>query len=314
MYGPVMDLHQGKTTFFRERRKIYFISFLLLAILLGIIWWWRFYFYPFETTEDAAIQSTDISVSPTISGQIVQMFVQEGSVVQKGDLLFAVDDVLLSFQREKAVAAISHAKDEIFVQEIRNALAQDDYGRAKTEFEAGAISKELFVQAEKNAEMACATLSSIQSLVDVEVANLGMIEKQIEMSHVKAPTSGVVAKAWHVAGDVIQAGQTTLTLIDLAQVWVDAKIEETKISSIRIGNPVYLTLDAYPGLTLIGKVSVIGAAAASQFALIPASNSSGNFTKVTQRVPLKIEFNIPKGEKSLYLRPGMSVKAKIRAR
>jgi membrane fusion protein (multidrug efflux system) len=80
-----------------------------------------------------------------------------------------------------------------------------------------------------------------------------------------------------------------------------------------VGDPVYLTLDAYPGITLVGKVSVIGAAAASQFALIPASNSSGNFTKVTQRVPLKIVFSLPKGDRVLYLRPGMSVKAKIRA-
>ena len=102
--------------------------------------------------------------------------------------------------------------------------------------------------------------------------------------------------------------------MDLAHVWVDAKIEETKISEIRVGDPVALSFDAYPNLEIKGVVVVIGAAAASQFALIPANNSSGNFTKVTQRVPLRIAFSAPHENSRLYLRPGMSVKVKIRAR
>ena len=141
-----------------------------------------------------------------------------------------------------------------------------------------------------------------------------MVEKQIELSQVRAPAAGVVARVWHYAGDLVSAGQTTLTLMDLANVWVDAKIEETKISEIRVGDPVALSFDAYPHLEIKGVVVVIGAAAASQFALIPANNSSGNFTKVTQRVPLRIAFSVSDENSRLYLRPGMSVKVKIRAR
>lgn len=307
-------MDDSKATFFREKRKIYYISFMLMAVFVGIFWFWRVYFYPFESTEDAVLQATDMSISPVVSGQIVEMAVEEGAIVNKGDLLFTVDDTLLKFQKEKAYAAIQHAQDEAQVQQIRRDLARDGFVRAKTEFEAGIISTEMMNQATKNLEMAEAMLQSIMSLVEVQVADLRMVEKQIELSHVTAPAAGVVAKVWHYAGDVVQAGQTTLTLMDLVNVWVDANIEETKISVIRVGDPVMLTIDAYPNLNLKGTVVVVGAAAASQFALIPANNSSGNFTKVTQRVPLRIAFKMPDEDTMLYLRPGMSVKVKIRAR
>ena len=307
-------MEENKAAFFREKRKIYYIAFILMAVFLGIFWFWRVYFYPFESTEDAVLQATDMSISPVVSGQIVEMVVEEGAVVQKGDLLFSVDHTLLNYQKDKAFAAIQHAQDEAALQQIRRDLARDDYLRAKTEFEAGVISQEVMNVAEKNLEMAEAMLQSIFSLVDVQVADLRMVEKQIELAEVRAPASGVVAKVWHYAGDVVQAGQTTLTLMDLVNVWIDANIEETKISSIRVGDPVMISIDAYPHLEIDGTVVVVGAAAASQFALIPANNSSGNFTKVTQRVPLRISFTISDETSALYLRPGMSVKVKIRAR
>lgn len=303
-----------KAAFFREKRKIYYITFILMTTFVAIFWVWRVYFYPFESTEDATIQAVDMSISPVVSGQIIQMQVEEGAVVERGDLLFTVDDVLLRLQKEKAIAALGHAQDEVRLQQIRRDLARDDFLRAKTEFEAGVISLEMINLAEKNLEMAEAMLQSIVSLVEVQVADLRMVEKQIELSHVKAPAAGVVAKVWHYAGDVVGAGQTTITLMDLMNVWVDANIEETKISAIRVGDPVTLTFDAYPNLEIEGTVVVVGAAAASQFALIPANNSSGNFTKVTQRVPLRISFSITDENSRLYLRPGMSAKVKIRAR
>ncbi len=307
-------MEESKAAFFREKRKIYYIAFILMATLVGIFWFWRVYFYPFESTDDAMIGAVDMSISPVIAGQIVQMQVEEGAAVEKGDLLFVIDDTLLRFQKEKAIAAIGHAQDEVKLQQIRRDLARDDFKRARTEFGAGIISAEMMTVAEKNLEMAETMLQSILSLVEVQVADLRMVEKQIELSHVRAPSAGVVAKVWHYAGDVVGAGQTTLTLMDLVNVWVDANIEETKISTIQVGDPVMLTFDAYPGLEIEGSVVVVGAAAASQFALIPANNSSGNFTKVTQRVPLRISFAITNETSRLYLRPGMSVKVKIRAR
>ena len=198
-----------KAAFFREKRKIYYLTFILMSTAAIIFWVWRVYFYPFESTEDATIQAVDMSISPAVSGQIIEMKVEEGAVVEKGDLLFVVDDVLLRFQKEKAVAAIQHAQDEVRLQQIRCSLARDDYARAKTEFDAGVISLEMMNAADKNLEMAEAMLQSILSLVEVQVADLRMVEKQIELSHVRAPAAGVVARVWHYAGDLVSAGQTT---------------------------------------------------------------------------------------------------------
>lgn len=307
-------MDQDLSSFFREKRKIYYLALFVMALFLALFWLWRVYLYPFESTEDAILQAPDLSVSPVVSGQIIQMTVSDGSVVKQGDLLFVLDDTLLRIQKEKALFAIQHAQDEAKVQQIRRQLALEDFTRAKTQFEAGVISQEMMAHAEKNLAMADAMLQSILSMVEVQIADLKMIEKQIELCQVTAPADGVVAKIWHYAGEVVQAGQTVLTVMDLLNVWVDANIEETKIGSIRIGDPVSLTVDAYPGLSFSGSVLVVGAAAASQFALIPANNTSGNFTKVTQRVPLKISFKIPEETPTLYLRPGMSVQVKIRAR
>ena len=309
-----MDMEETKAVFFREKRKIYYIALFLMAVIVGIFWFWRAYIYPFESTEDAVFQAADISISPVVAGQITELVVEEGAVVQKGDLLFVMDDAVLKLQQEKALAAVQHAQDELDVQKIRRELAKDDYERARTEFAAGAISQEMINLAEKNFEMAEAMLGSILSLVEVQIADFRMVEKQIELSRVTSPAAGVVAKVWHYAGDIVQAGQTTLTLLDLVNLWVDANIEETKIASIRVGDSVQLTIEAYPDLNLTGTVMTIGAAAASQFSLMPVNNSSGNFTKVTQRIPLRIAFNLSEEHSTLYLRPGMSVKVKIRAR
>lgn len=308
-------MDQGHVPLLREKRKIYYLAFFVMALFLAIFWLWRVYLYPFESTEDAMLQASDLSLSPMVSGQITRIAVGDGTAVKKGDLLFVLDDTLLQIQREKALFAIQHARDEAEVQLIRRELAFEDFTRAKAQFEAGVISLEMMTRAEKSLKVADAMLQSIISMVEVEVADLKMIEKQIELCQVKAPSDGVVAKLWHYAGEVVQAGQTVLTIMDLLNVWVDANIEETKIGSIRIGDPVSLTVDAYPNTSFSGNVLVVGAAAASQFALIPANNTSGNFTKVTQRVPLKISFKEPDDRSSLfYLRPGMSVRVKIRAR
>lgn len=308
-------MDQGHVPLLREKRKIYYLAFFVMALFLAIFWLWRVYLYPFESTEDAMLQASDLSLSPMVSGQITRMAVGDGTAVKKGDLLFVLDDTLLQIQREKALFAIQHARDEAEVQLIRRELAFEDFTRAKAQFEAGVISLEMMTRSEKSLKVADAMLQSIISMVEVEVADLKMIEKQIELCQVKAPSDGVVAKLWHYAGEVVQAGQTVLTIMDLLNVWVDANIEETKIGSIRIGDPVSLTVDAYPNASFSGNVLVVGAAAASQFALIPANNTSGNFTKVTQRVPLKISFKEPDDRSSLfYLRPGMSVRVKIRAR
>ncbi|MBS0648403.1 MAG: HlyD family secretion protein [Verrucomicrobia bacterium] len=306
-------MEEKQPPFYKEKTNFYYLAGIFLILCIAAFWWWRVYLYPYVSTEDASIASVDHAISPLQSGQILSMVVEDGSIVKKGDLLFAIDDVLLKVEREKAVAALTHARDEVRLQKIQLDLAQEDLKRASVEFAGGVISEEMMQHVEKNYQMAEAQHQSIVSLVAVQEAALNAIDLQLKFAQVTAPIDGVIAKRWHEPGDVVRAGQTVLSLMDLSQIWIAANIEETKLSTIHVGDPVKITVDAYPGIEFQGSVRVIGAAAASQFALIPPNNASGNFTKITQRIPLKISMK-PEHAQALYLRPGMSVKVKIRTR
>jgi membrane fusion protein, multidrug efflux system len=310
----IMSTQEKSPPVFKEKRGIYYVAIAISIIFIAVFWWWRAAIYPYESSDDANIEGLDVSVSSIQPGQILKMAVDEGAVVQVGDLLFVLDDSLLRLDQQKALAGLTHAEDEASLQMIRRELAKEDFIRAKAEFKAGIIPEEAMSHAFKNLEMAEAQLQSILSLVEVQQAELASIELRLNLCAVTAKSSGVVAKRWHNAGDIIREGQTVLSMLDLSQLWVSANFEETKLALLRVGDSVNISVDAYPNKEFNGTVLVIGAAAASQFALIPPNNSSGNFTKVTQRVPLKISFKPPEKDGSLYLRPGMSVNVKIRAR
>jgi membrane fusion protein (multidrug efflux system) len=128
---------------------------------------------------------------------------------------------------------------------------------------------------------------------------------RLKLAHttVTSPIDGVVAKKISHIGEVISAGQPIAVIVDLNNVWVEANLEETQVEHVRLGQSVDLKVDAYPSTRFTGKVINIGAATASEFALIPDSRSAGNFTKVTQRIPIKIEVVDPAEQ----LRPGMMV-------
>jgi len=107
---------------------------------------------------------------------------------------------------------------------------------------------------------------------------------------------------------VVAAAQPLFTVVDSKDLWVNARIEETKIGKLKNGQTVEYTVDGYPGKTFTGQVYEVGSATNSVFALIPTENSSGNFTKVTQRIPVKI--SLPQ-DSGLVFRPGMSVLIKV---
>lgn len=129
-----------------------------------------------------------------------------------------------------------------------------------------------------------------------------------ENTIIKSPVSGMVLKTSVEVGETVSAGQTLVTVCDLSSTWVAANIDENKVGRIKVGQKVEVRLDAYPGRVFNGKVVEIGGATQSTFALIPTENTSGNYTKVTQRVPVKIAVE----GKGVELKPGLSAQVKIR--
>ncbi len=300
--------------FFKARKKVYLIGGGIIFCLIVGLWWWRVYLWPYQSTDDASIDGVEVSVSAEMPGRIAQFLVDEGSYVKAGDLLFVLDDQLLQAQKKRAEAMVQNAIDQVALQRVKVELSFQDYMRARKEFEDKVISPEAMDHFEKGLEAARAELQTMFSAVLVQEANLKMIETQIRKTYVYATCDGMIGKRWHFPGDVVQEGQTVFTLFDLSNIWVTANLEETKVASVCFNNPVEISVDAYSDLKFRGVVEVVGAGAASQFSLIPPNNASGNFTKVTQRVPIRISIETPPMGNSLYLRPGMSVEVKIKTR
>ena len=146
-------------------------------------------------------------------------------------------------------------------------------------------------------------VESLKGKLKEATAELEAAQLKLDHTTVTSPIDGVVAKKISHIGEVIKSGQPIAVIIDLSNIWVEANLEETQVEHVRLGQSVDIEVDAYPNTKFTGKVVNIGAATASQFALIPENRSAGNFTKVTQRIPIKIEVIDPAEQ----LRPGMMV-------
>jgi membrane fusion protein (multidrug efflux system) len=146
-------------------------------------------------------------------------------------------------------------------------------------------------------------VESLKGKLKEATAELEAARLKLAHTTVTSPIDGIVAKKISHIGEVISAGQPVAVIVDLNHIWVEANLEETQVEHVRVGQSVDLKVDAYPDTGFTGKVINIGAATASEFALIPENRSAGNFTKVTQRIPIRIEVIDPAEQ----LRPGMMV-------
>ncbi len=124
---------------------------------------------------------------------------------------------------------------------------------------------------------------------------------------IRAPVNGVVDKTFVETGEYVTPGQRLAIVHDPTEIWIEANIKETEVRKLKIGQPVNVLVDAYPDETFIGKVAVIGSSTTSEFALLPTPNPSGNFTKITQRLPVRIAID----QQARKLRPGMMVEVNI---
>ena len=136
---------------------------------------------------------------------------------------------------------------------------------------------------------------------------------QLSYAVVVAPMDGVVARKSVEVGQLVQPGQPVMTVVPLNDVWVTANLKETQTRDLRAGDPVEVEVDAYPGHTFHGRLQSISPATGARFSLLPPDNATGNYTKVVQRIPVRIRFD-GRGDAGYPLRPGMSAFVRIKAR
>jgi len=303
----------------RKMLRVYLPLAIVIAAVLGIGWYYYKEYTHYIKTDDAYVDADKIAVSAKMMGRIEQLYVEEGDTVQKGMLLAELDSTDLTAQKVQAEAAVEQAqttlvqaqaqygyyKENLKVLKVNLDRSKDDFDRGKTQFSGGVITQERYEHLQKSYEAASATyqaatkqlqvvqsqIESAKAAINTAKSRIGVIEASLDNTKLYAPISGVIAKRWLLKGDMAQPGQSVVTISDDHDYWITVYLEETRIGEIKDKQPAQFTIDAFPGVTFSGKVFYIGSNTASQFALIPPNNASGNFTKVTQRVPIKISLD-----------------------
>ncbi len=271
---PKTTQHWWQTT---RAKRVLGVTLAVALLGLGV---WRFKYYPYVSTDDARVAMTVIRLAPSgAGGRIIKVNGTEGTRV-------AVGDILVELDHRGPQAELDRARS-------REAFTANEMQRSQRLVQEKTTTKQALETATTNHEMA--------------LAELKQAELALEQTYLKSPIAGVVIQQLAEAGNILAPGQTATTLVDIDHAWIAANIEETHIKAVQVGQPVSITVDE--GGNLHGKVSQILAAAASQFALIPSDNASGNFTKVVQRIPIKIELDA--GQEG-NLRIGQSVEIKVK--
>jgi membrane fusion protein, multidrug efflux system len=326
----------------KNRLKVYIPLAIIIIIVLAGAWYWYRDYTTYITSDDAHVDADNVSVGSKIMGRISYLYANEGDQVKQGTLLAVLDSTDLLAQRNQSIAIKSQAQSNlsqaeikyssdqksIRVLEINLEKANDDYSRAKNQSAGGVITQEQFDHIKKAYETASAQLDAAKAQLQVshsmistaaasvETANaqIKVLEAQLKNTKLYAPADGLIAKRWLMPGDVAQPSQSVFTITLSKNLWIVAYPEETKIAEIHNGQAVKFTLDAFPDVKFSGKVFLVGSSTASVFSLIPANNASGNFTKVTQRIPIRISIESADNNKeisSFNILSGMSAVVKI---
>jgi membrane fusion protein (multidrug efflux system) len=306
--APLEDQPIDEVPMFK-RKRVFIPLFLLVVVLVGGGWFWYMQRTSSIATDDANVEAYRSTISSKVPGRIVLLKGDEGDTVLKGDTLVRLDDSDLRAQLKKAEASLRFLTRSIEISSVNKAKALDDYARINKQFKAQVVSQEQYNHAESAQKLAEAQLDRDQAQIATAQADLGIVKTQIDNMVIVAPFSGIIAKRWVLAQDVVQPGQAVFSMFDNKHVWVTANYEETKLRDIQPGERARISLDAFPGVDIAGKVESIGRSTASEFSLIPASNASGNFTKITQRVPVKIA--IIMAPPSVSILPGLSAYVRI---
>ncbi len=329
------------------KRKLTIAAALIAGALAVAGGWWWFAASGKISTDDARVKSNIVNVSTKVPGQIEELAVKEGDRVEAGQVIARIDSQALAIQVEQAEANLAAAQAKLAsleagnrpqqVAQAESSVAQAeaslenarrDYERTATLYEDGALSAQQrdaaltalkVAQAQYDAARQGLSLAAegaaaqdvdfARAQVDQAAAALKSAQLQLANSTITAPAAGVVAKRPVDPGEMVSVGQTVYSITNPADSWVEANIEETDIGRVKDGDSVQFTVDAYPRQNFAGEVSEVGAATGSQFALLPADNATGNYTKVTQRIPVKIKI-VDSGQ--AVLKPGMSAVVAIR--
>jgi membrane fusion protein, multidrug efflux system len=322
------------------------LMFALLPLALIVGTYWYITGGQVVSMDDAYVEADKVGVSTDVPGIVAEVAVTENQHVQAGQILYRLDDLQLRLALARAEAQIGTVRDALNAlkanyRDMQSQIeqAQNDIGYFDTEFHrqqdllaAHVASQSTFDNARRSLQNAQQKLASLNQQLGAIAANLdddptGAVEKkpryldamaqrdeaarQLAHTVVKAPFAGIVTNVPSIApGKYLQASVTAFYLVAADHVWVVANPKETELTYVRTGQSASVTVDTYPDTPWSGSVESISPAAAQEFSLLPAQNTSGNWVKVVQRIPVRVR--IDTNDKNLPpLRPGMSVEVDV---
>lgn len=327
----------------RSRLRPFLFALLPVALVVGG------YYYvtggQVMSTDNAYVRADMVGVSTDVSGIVSSIEVHDNEVVKKGQVLFRLkgesfrialagaqaqlgtvrNQVLtLKASYDQAVAQIAQAEADIPFYQTQFKRQQDlassaaasraAYDSAKHDLDAG-LQKVAVAKAAAQAMLAQLGNDPNQTVEQNPFylqaqAGVDSAQRDLNDTIVRAPFDGIVTNVSSLqVGSYLQASQPGFSLVSTSNVWISAMPKETELTYVRPGQPVTITVDTYPGVEWKGKVASISPASGSSFSLLPAQNTSGNWVKVVQRIPMRISIDDMAGRPPL--RVGMSVTADI---
>jgi len=306
---------------------------------------------PYESTDDAFIETHVSPVAPQVAGRVAQLLVADNQEVKPGEVLVQIDpsDFQTKLDQERAELAAAQSRleqakaqssaDEARVEaekanvtaaaaQARQADADDRRYQAVGNFAVSASQLDLagtqarsadaLVAAARSKELAAEAQIALDQAA-IQTAGAGIQQSQaavhqaelnLSYTQVKAPVAGYVTHRTVETGAYVQTGQALMAIVP-HDVWVVANFKETQLTHMRAGQPVTVTVDAYPQIKFAGHVDSVQSGTGPRFSLLPPENATGNYVKVVQRVPVKIVLD-DQAASQYVLGPGMSVAPEVR--
>lgn len=297
------------------------VLLLVVVIVVLIIGGWAYLRYNkwHPSTNDAYVNAHIINIAAQVSGKVESIAVQDHQQVEKSQLLFVIDPSQYQYDLVKTQADYAAAESQMrqyqdtilkLQAELKKAQANEtvvdkESQRTLTLVEQKLASSQSGDEALANIQIAAAetqaakeALAESQEMQRVQKAQMqakqalvNQAQLNLQWTKVYAPTTGVISNFSLRTGDYVSVGVNLFALVDTNDWWVDANYKETELQRIKVGQKAQIELDMYPSVTFQGVVQSISAGSGVTFSLLPPENATGNWVKVSQRFPVKI--NIP---------------------
>ena len=326
-------------------------GFLILGVVLvvSVLAWFVYWFLVLrnhQSTDDAYVNADLVQITSDVPGTVIAVRVDDTQYVQRGALLAELDpaDARVAMGAAEAQLALAvrnvrglfaqldQLQAQIAQREVDAKRAQDDLDRRQGLLSDGAVSGEELAHSRETAAVARAALDAARQQLNATAAQIQgtSIETHpqvldaaaavrnaalaLHRTQLRAPVSGVIAKRSVQVGQRVASGAPLMALVPLDDVWVDANFKEVQLRNMRVGQPVILHADLYgSGVDFHGTVAGLSAGSGSAFALLPAQNASGNWIKIVQRLPVRINLS-PRELQAHPLRLGLSISADVDVR